>query len=362
MKTSSRHTGSGKPRGAMSVAKGEYKDVNSKKSREYWDYESHKITWGTPDNYEVVRKIGRGKYSEVFEGWDTENQMPIVIKILKPVRKEKIKREIKILENLKDGTNIIKLIQCVKDPESKVPSLIFEHVDAQDFKVLFPTLKLIDIQYYMYELLKALDCCHSRGIMHRDVKPHNVMIDHKTKKLRLIDWGLAEFYHPLKEYNVRVASRYFKGPELLVNMRRYDYSLDIWSFGCQLAGMLFIRHPFFHGRDNTDQLVKIAKVLGSADLITYVRKYNISLDDKFDGLLDGYPKRDFEEFVVPENQQNCTPEALELLAACLQYDHYARPTCKEAMKHSFFEKVRNGHPDVVDRKMKKGNETGDEKK
>ena len=60
------------------------------------------------------------------------------------------------------------------------------------------------------------------GIMHRDVKPHNVMIDHAQRKLRLIDWGLAEFYHPGQDYNVRVASRYFKGPELLV-----DYQVNI---------------------------------------------------------------------------------------------------------------------------------------
>lgn len=126
--------------------------------------------------------------------------------------------------------------------------------------------------------------------MHRDVKPHNVMIDHELRKLRLIDWGLAEFYHPNKEYNVRVASRsvsftniliymlivvslmlmfvfyvaagdkelegfyiqfiaidllsfellfrYFKGPELLVDLQDYDYSLDIWSLGCMFAGMV----------------------------------------------------------------------------------------------------------------------------
>lgn len=62
------------------------------------------------------------------------------------------------------------------------------------------------------------------------------MIDHEQRKLRLIDWGLAEFYHPGTEYNVRVASRYFKGPELLVDLQDYDYALDLWSLGCMFAG------------------------------------------------------------------------------------------------------------------------------
>ena len=67
-------------------------------------------------------------------------------------------------------------------------------------------------------------------------------------------------YTTEREYNVRVASRYFKGPELLVDFQEYDYALDLWSLGCMLSGMIFRKEPFFHGHDNYDQLVKIAKV------------------------------------------------------------------------------------------------------
>ena len=125
------------------------------------------------------------------------NNERIVIKILKPVKKTKIRREIKILQTLKGGVNIINLIDVVRDPMTKTPALIMEYVDTgdMDFRTLYKSFTDLDIRYYIYEVLKALDFCHSKGIMHRDVKPHNIMIDHNSKKLRLIDWGLAEFYH-----------------------------------------------------------------------------------------------------------------------------------------------------------------------
>ena len=88
------------------------------------------------------------------------------------------------------------------------------------------------------QIASAIAHAHSKGIFHRDVKPQNVMIDHDNKKLRIIDWGLGEFYLPEKSYNVRVSSRYFKGPELLVSYEYYHYSLDIWSLGVMMAGMV----------------------------------------------------------------------------------------------------------------------------
>ncbi|XP_076325524.1 casein kinase II subunit alpha-like isoform X5 [Tachypleus tridentatus] len=293
-----------------------YSEANTHRSQDYWDYESHVVEWGNQDDYQLVRKLGRGKYSEVFEAVNITNNEKCVVKILKPVKKKKIKREIKILENLRGGPNIINLQAVVKDPVSRTPALIFEHINNTDFK--------------------ALDYSHSMGIMHRDVKPHNVMIDHENRRLRLIDWGLAEFYHAGQEYNVRVASRYFKGPELLADYQMYDYSLDMWSLGCMLASMIFRKEPFFHGHDNYDQLVRIAKVLGTEELFEYLDKYQIILDPRFSDILGRHSRKRWERFVHSENQHLVSPEALDFLDKLLRYDHQERLTAREAMEHPYF--------------------------
>ena len=155
-----------------------YADVNQQMPRAYWDYDSVNITWGVLENYEVVRKIGwsywckqkdngeanllslgRGKYSEVFEGINIVNYQKCVIKVLKPVKKKKIKREIKILQNLSGGPNVVALLDVVRDPQSKTPSLIFEYVNNTDFRSLYPKFVDYDVRYYIFELLKVTLLC-----------------------------------------------------------------------------------------------------------------------------------------------------------------------------------------------------------
>ncbi|BGP34311.1 hypothetical protein JCM10296v2_006126 [Rhodotorula toruloides] len=309
----------------------------------WWDYDSLQLRFGYQDQYEITRRLGRGKYSEVFEGVDVVHHKLIVIKVLKPIKKKKVKRELKVLSNLRGGPNIIKLLDVVRDPQSKTPSIITEHVDNLDSRQLYPKFTDGDVRYYMYELLKALDFCHSKGIIHRDVKPLNILIDHSQRKLRLIDWGLAEFYHPGVELNVRVASRqfrYYKAPELLVEYTHYDYSLDLWSVGCTFGTMIFRRDPLFHGSSNDDQLVKIAKVLGTNDLWAYLDKYQIDLDAELESLVGEHPRKPWSKLVTNENRKYLSNAAIDLIDRLLQYDHVARPTAAEAMQHPYFEQVR----------------------
>ena len=313
-----------------------YADVNANKPTEYWDYENHKIEWGEIRNYEIILKIGRGKYSEVFQGVNVLNDSPCVIKVLKPVKMKKIYREVKILKNLTGGPNVIGLYDIVRDLQLKIPALICEKINNIDFRVLYPKFTKEDIQYYFTQLLIALDYLHLMGIIHRDVKPQNIMIDPHAKKLRLIDWGLAEFYHAGMDYNVRVALRYHKGPELLVNLQQYDYLLDLWSVGCMLAAIVFKKEPFFRGDLNNDQLVQIAKVLGTKDLMAYVNKYGIRLLKDYDSILGNYTRKPWLDFINADNEKLATPEIVDFIDKLLTYDHQKRPTAKEAMEHPFF--------------------------
>ncbi|KAG7972263.1 hypothetical protein I3843_07G174000 [Carya illinoinensis] len=258
-----------------------YADVNVHRPKDYWDYDDQ-------DDYEVVRKVGRGKYKEVFEGINVPSNEKCIIKILKPVKKKKIKREVKILQNLCGGPNVVKLLDIVRDQHSKTPSLMKKH----------------EREIKKYLCLSTLEYCHSQGIMHRDVKPHNVMIDHEM---------------------------YFKGPELLVDLQDYDYSLDMWSLGCMFAGM----EPFFYGHENHDQLFKIAK------LNAYLNKYNLVLDPRLDALVGRHIRKPWPRFINADNQHLVSPEAIDLLDKLLRYDHQDRLTAREAVVHPYFHQVRS---------------------
>ena len=205
------------------------------------------------------------------------------------------------------------MYDILRDPATKTPALVFEYIPNIETKILARQFNNLDIRLYTYMILEALEYSHIHGIMHRDVKPLNIVIDHDKRDLRLIDWGLADFYKAENEYNVRVASRYYKGPELLVEDKKYNYSLDMWAVGCTLAGWLFKIDTFFKGADNEDQLVKIVNVMGTANLMEYMRRYRLNMPKKLVKLINNTEERPLESFINNTNHARVTQDGLDLL-------------------------------------------------
>ncbi|KAD1885336.1 hypothetical protein E3N88_42163 [Mikania micrantha] len=143
-------------------------------------------------------------------------------------------------------------------------------------------------------------------------------------------------------------NRYFKGPELLVDLQDYDYSLDMWSLGCMFAGMIFRKEPFFYGHDNQDQLVKIARVLGTDELNAYLNKYQLELEPQLEALVGRHSRKPWSKFMNADNQHLVSPEAIDFLDKLLRYDHQDRLTAKEAMAKVEVDKLtRNRQPEPV---------------
>lgn len=308
-----------------------YTNVNGEKGPQWYDVSKWPVEPVSPDGYEIIDWIGTGKYSDVFTA--VKGDKEVAIKVLKPVREEKYFREAKILSNLRGGPNIIQLLDIVKNPQTDQHSFVFEYInDEQD------GLTREDCKLYFYQLLRALQYSHSHGIMHRDVKPLNIMYDKRSKVLKLIDWGLADFYHPKKNYNIHVASRHYKPPELLLDYQLYDYSVDLWSFGVTMATILFKKSPFFNGSDDYCMVEKIVKILGGAKFREYVEKYNLPVD-KEQRSYYRYPKRNWSDY--RNETELVTDDALDLIDKCLRYDHKERITAEEALKHPYFDDVRD---------------------
>ncbi|XP_062151128.1 protein IMPAIRED IN BABA-INDUCED STERILITY 1-like isoform X3 [Alnus glutinosa] len=222
------------------------------------------------DSFEKLEKIGQGTYSSVFRAREVESGRMVALKKVRvdnfqPESIRFMAREIMILRRL-DHPNIMKLEGLITSRLSSSIYLVFEYME-HDLAGLVssPDVKFSEsqIKCYMTQLLCGIEHCHLRGIMHRDVKTSNILVNNDGI-LKLGDFGLANVVslkskQPLTS---RVVTLWYRPPELLMGSTSYGVSVDLWSVGCVFAELL-IRKPLLKGRTEVEQLHKIFKLVGS---------------------------------------------------------------------------------------------------
>jgi len=287
------------------------------------------------DRYQKIEKIGEGTYGVVYKAKDLKSNNKIVA--LKKIRLEAEDegvpstaiREISLLKEMRDH-NIVQLLDIVHQDTRLY--LVFEFLDL-DLKKYMETIPSHlglgpdMIKRFMSQLVEGVRYCHSHRILHRDLKPQNLLID-REGNLKLADFGLARaFGVPLRTYTHEVVTLWYRAPEILLGGRQYSTGVDMWSVGTIFAEMV-TRKPLFPGDSEIDEIFKIFRLLGTPDEdiwpgVTSLPDYKTS-----------FPKWSRKD--IANSVPGLEPAGVELLEMMLAYDPAERISAKQSINHPYF--------------------------
>ncbi|KAG5643838.1 negative regulator of the PHO system [Asterophora parasitica] len=240
-------------------------------------------------------------------------------------------REVSLMKELKH-VNIVRLYDTLHT-ESKL-TLVFEYCE-QDLKKYMDTygqrgsLDAVTVRSFMYQLLKGIAFCHENRILHRDLKPQNLLINGKGE-LKVGDFGLARaFGVPVNTFSNEVVTLWYRAPDVLMGSRTYSTSIDIWSCGCIFAEMIS-GTPLFRGRDSQDQLLHIMRIVGTPTDAQFQKMAKDSPEIQLKQF-QRYPKMNLQQ-ILP----NATREAIDLLEQLIKFDPTERISASEALLHPYF--------------------------
>ncbi|XP_010553694.1 PREDICTED: probable serine/threonine-protein kinase At1g09600 [Tarenaya hassleriana] len=288
------------------------------------------------DSFEKLEKIGQGTYSSVYKARDLESNQIVALKKVRfanmdPESVRFMAREIIILRRL-DHPNVMKLEGVITSRVSGSLYLVFEYMD-HDLSGLAssPGIKFSEAQIkcYMKQLLHGLEHCHSHGVLHRDIKGSNLLLD-RNNNLKIGDFGLANFFrgHQKQPLTSRVVTLWYRPPELLLGATDYGVTVDLWSTGCILAE-LFTGKPIMPGRTEVEQLHKIFKLCGSPSEEYWKRS-------KLPHATIFKPQQRYQKCVAETFKDLLPSSALALLEVLLAVEPNARGTASSALQSEFF--------------------------
>lgn len=227
--------------------------------------------------------------------------------------------------------------------ESNKLYLVFEYLEQDLKRYMDYSDKGISpqlIQSYIKQLLCGIDICHTHRILHRDLKPQNLLID-RYGNLKIADFGLARaFGCPVRTFTHEVVTLWYRAPEILLGSYQYTTSIDIWSVGCIMIEMI-TKQPLFPGDSEIDQLFKIFRVLGTPN-DTLWPGVSILPDWK-----TTFPQWNTQLLDVCIPQLKLQPLALDLLSKILIYEPSKRLTARDALKHPYFTQEITSDTDTI---------------
>jgi len=286
------------------------------------------------DRFQKLNKIGEGTYGVVYKAKD---KLTGDILALKKIRLEAEDegipstaiREIALLKQLQHP-NIVRLYDVVHT--EKRLTLVFEFLD-QDLKKYLDThadkgIQAFTIKSFLFQLLSGINYCHKNRVLHRDLKPQNLLINIQHGQLKLADFGLArDFGIPVRSLTHEVVTLWYRSPDVLMGSKHYSTSVDMWSIGCIFAEMVTGR-PLFPGTSEKDQLLKIFVLLGTPSLASWPGQAKLP---QYKNDFPVYEARDLAKLFPTLNKTG-----LDILRKFLRFDPDTRISAQEALAHPYF--------------------------
>lgn len=325
--------------------------VNNALPPSVWDYHNHTLQYSNK-TYTKGAKLGSGTYGDVYRAaqpW--ADGRAVVLKFLhkQATRPWILAREVLILRMLGGKRHTVELLDVTYVEKADQVVLVFPLINIASMSNVYAQFEDIHVRYYAYRLFDALAYAHSKGVIHNDVKPLNLLIDSVTHEQTMTDWGLGEFYFPPNNtggpnttLSFHVGTRHWKAPELLLGARHYSYAVDVWSAGCTFIGMLYQRQHFFAGADNQEQLMLITQHLGTQAFDDYIAKYSIPVDERwYIKHIRTWSKRSWASQFTAQTERYYRDGVDELVNSIMVFDPELRATADEILAHRYFDPVRN---------------------
>ncbi|XP_078343348.1 cyclin-dependent kinase 17-like isoform X2 [Oculina patagonica] len=283
------------------------------------------LGYGKMETYVKLDKLGEGTYATVFKGKSKLTDNLVALKEIRLEHEEGAPctaiREVSLLKDLKHS-NIVTLHDIVHTPKSL--TLVFEYLE-KDLKQYMDDcggiMSMNNVRIFLYQLLRGLHYCHTRKVLHRDLKPQNLLINDKGE-LKLADFGLARAKSvPTKTYSNEVVTLWYRPPDVLLGSTEYSTQIDMWGVGCIFFEMATGR-PFFPGSTVEDQLHLIFKTLGTPT------------EETWPGITRRFPYYPREHLI--NHSPRLDNSGLDLLERFVEFVVKNRISALDAMKHDYF--------------------------